>query len=205
MKPTVKISVKNAETIKKLATLAKPAEKGTAFKVGIIDDPEVATYAAYNEFGWVQRVTPKQSVYLSGRLNYSVKKNGFANAPIKPGMTLSSPPRPFLRGTADAKKEEWRDLIAQGIKTIGVQQLPKIIELVARQAQVDVQETIKNNGTDKQKFPDRSPLTKELYAGKFSTTSSGRKRKIEGDSGAGRDKALFLSGTLLQSIGYEIK
>ena len=121
MKPTVKISVKNAETIKKLATLAKPAEKGTAFKVGIIDDPEVATYAAYNEFGWVQRVTPKQSVYLSGRLNYSVKKNGFANAPIKPGMTLSSPPRPFLRGTADAKKEDWRDLIAQGIKTIGVQ------------------------------------------------------------------------------------
>ena len=105
MKPTVKISVKNAETIKKLATLAKPAEKGTAFKVGIIDDPEVATYAAYNEFGWVQRVTPKQSVYLSGRLNYSVKKNGFANAPIKPGMTLSSSPRPFLRGTADAKKE----------------------------------------------------------------------------------------------------
>lgn len=205
MKPTVKISVKNAETIKKLATLAKPAEKGTAFKVGIIDDPEVATYAAYNEFGWVQRVTPKQSVYLSGRLNYSVKKNGFANAPIKPGMTLSSPPRPFLRGTADAKKEEWSDLIAQGIKTIGVQQLPKIIELVARQAQVDVQETIKNNGTDKQKFPDRSPLTKELYEGKFSTTSSGRKRKIESDSGAGRDKALLLSGTLLQSIGYEIK
>ena len=70
---------------------------------------------------------------------------------------------------------------------------------------MDVQETIKNNGTDKQKFPDRSPLTKELYEGKFSTTSSGRKRKIESDSGAGRDKALFLSGTLLQSIRYEIK
>lgn len=205
MKPTVKISVKNAETLKKLASLSKPAEKGTAFKVGIIDDPEVATYAAYNEFGWVQRVTPKQAVYLSGRLNFSVKQNGFAKAPIKPGMTLSSPPRPFLRGTADAKKEEWRDLIAQGIKTIGVQQLPKIIELVARQAQADVQETIKNNGTEKQKFPDRSSLTKKLYEGGFATTSSGRSRKIESDSGAGRDKALFLSGTLLQSIGYEIK
>ena len=186
MKPTVKISVKNAETIKKLATLAKPAEKGTAFKVGIIDDPEVATYAAYNEFGWVQRVTPKQSVYLSGRLNYSVKKNGFANAPIKPGMTLSSPPRPFLRGTADAKKEEWRDLIAQGIKTIGVQQLPKIIELVARQAQVDVQETIKNNGTDKRKFPDRSPVQDETrrsffparYCNPSGTKSNDRRKKF---------------------------
>lgn len=196
MKPTVKISVKNAETIKKLATLAKPAEKGTAFKVGIIDDPEVATYAAYNEFGWVQQVTNKQQWWFRG---WHIEN------PPKEGNALMSPPRPFLRGTAEAKKDEWRNLIAEGISTLGLQALPQIIEDTARQAQVDVQETIKNNGTDKEKFPARSPLTLELYKAKYGTTAKGRPRKIEPDSGAAREQALFLSGALLQSIGYEIK
>lgn len=205
MPPKVKISVKNADALRKLAEIAKPAETKTSFKVGIIDDPEVATYAAYNEFGWVQQVTRKQSAFLSGVLGYDVKSRGFENAPFKPGNTLSSPPRPFLRGTASAKKDEWRDMIAEGISTLGVKALPQIMELTARQAQVDVQETIKNNGTDKEKFPARSPVTLELYKAMYGTTAKGRPRKIESDSGMAREQALFLSGTLLQSIGYEIK
>lgn len=205
MPPKVKISVKNADALRKLAETAKPAKSKISFKVGIIDDPEVATYAAYNEFGWVQQVTRKQSAFLSGVLGYDVKSRGFENAPFKPGNTLSSPPRPFLRSTASAKKEEWRDTIAEGISTLGIKALPQIIELTARQAQVDVQETIKNNGTDKEKFPARSPVTLELYRAMHGTTAKGNARSFESDSGAGREQALLLSGTLLQSIGYEIK
>ena len=29
--------------------------------VGILDDPQTATYGAYVEFGWTQQVTPKQA------------------------------------------------------------------------------------------------------------------------------------------------
>lgn len=195
MPPKVKISVKNADALRKLAETAKPAKSKISFKVGIIDDPEVATYAAYNEFGWVQQVTGKQSAFLSG----------LVGSRIKVGSTLSSPPRPFLRGTAEAKKGEWRDMIAEGISNLGIKALPQIIELTARQAQVDVQETIKNNGTDKEKFPARSPLTLEIYRAMYGKTAKGNPRKVESDSGMAREQALFLSGTLLQSIGYEIK
>lgn len=196
MPPKIKISVKNADALRKLAETAKPAKSKISFKVGIIDAPNIATYAAYNEFGWVQQVTNKQQWWFRG---WRIKN------PPKEGNALMSPPRPFLRGTAEAKKDEWRDLIAEGISTLGLQALPQIIEDTARQAQVDVQETIKNNGTDKEKFPARSPLTLELYKAKYGTTAKGRPRKIEPDSGAAREQALFLSGALLQSIGYEIK
>ena len=200
----VKITTKNAQALRALAETRQPLLKATSFKVGILDNPQVATYAAYNEFGWVQAVTGKQSDYLSYKLGYDVEANGHKGQPIRPGMTLHSPPRPFLRGTAAAKKEEWRKALEDGIKVLGLKKLPQILENVARQAQVDVQTTIKNNGTDKQQFPNRSSLTKKLYGLESATTSRGRKRKIEDDAGAARDKALIYSGRLLQSIGYEV-
>lgn len=190
----VRISLKSSDTLRKLSDMSKTRGR-IGFKVGIINNPEVATYAAYNEFGWVQQITPKQAAYLNSILGSQV---------LKVNGTLQSPPRPFLRATAAAKAGEWKDLLSQAIKTLGPDRIKDAVEIVARQAQVDVQETIKNNGTDKQKFPDRSPLTLDLYKATMSKTSSGRPRKIESGSGAARPQALVLSGRLLQSIGYEL-
>ncbi len=195
MAAKIKVSIKSDLVLRKLSDLKKPASKGAGFIVGILNNPEVATYAAYNEFGWVQHVTAKQQWWFRGQ---RVKN------PPKEGNTLMSPPRPFLRATAAAKKDEWRKAVEEGISALGVQNIPQVMELVARQAQVDVQETIRNGGTDQQKFPERSPLTLELYQAKDAKTSKGSKRKIEGDSGSARKQALFRSGKLLQSIGYEI-
>lgn len=53
MKMGVKLTAKNRDALKKLAQSV--SAKVTA-QVGVIRDPEVATYAAYTEFGWVQQV-----------------------------------------------------------------------------------------------------------------------------------------------------
>nr|DAH90065.1 MAG TPA: virion morphogenesis protein [Caudoviricetes sp.] len=199
----VKIELKDVEVLEKLK---RATAQNYEALIGIIDNPEIAKYAAYNEFGWVQTVTPKQSAYLSGLLGYNTKVNGFGEAPVKPGSTLLNPPRPFLRATAKEKQSEWTNTLAKLIKgKTGVLNVAQAVEMMARQAQVDVQTTIKNNGTEKEKFPDRSPLTLKLYDAKDRTTAKGRKRKIESDSGSGRKQALFKTGKMLGAIGYEVK
>lgn len=190
----VRISLKSSDTLRKLSDMSKTRGR-IGFKVGIINNPEVATYAAYNEFGWVQQITPKQAAYLNSILGSQV---------LKVNGTLQSPPRPFLRATAAAKAGEWKDLLSQGIRALGPGRIKESVEEVARQAQLDIQETIKNNGTDKQKFPDRSPMTLDLYRAIKSKTAGGNKRKIEAGSGAASPKALVFSGKLLHSIGYEL-
>lgn len=189
------VTVKVKGDLSKLKALASKIPTAARVKIGIIDNPEVATYAAYNEYGWVQRVTPRQSGFL--RNNFKVD--------VMPGMTLMSPPRPFLRATAKAKSEEWTKTFAEGVQALGIERANKVLELVGRQAQVDVQETIKNNGTGGERFPERSDLTMAIYAEKDAKTEKGRKRKISGTSGSGRTQALVRSGVLLGSIGYEVE
>lgn len=163
-------------------------------KVGIIANPRVATIAAYNEYGWTQQVTQKQVGYM--RLNYGVN--------LRAGSTLSSPPRPFLRGTAKANIVEWKDEIKNGIKALGLKRMPFVMKAVARLAQTDVQNTIRNNATRDEQFPDRSAMTLAIYAVQDALTSKGSRRKIQKNSGSARKKALVHSGELLHSIGYEV-
>lgn len=188
-----------------LNKLMKQIAPRLKIKVGIIDNPDVAEYAAYNEFGWVQKVTGAQAAYLSGALGHDVKTRGMKNAPIKPGYTLMSPPRPFLRATARDCADKWHETIKKGVQKLGVTKLPQVAEMIGRQAQVDVQETIKNNGTSKERFPDRSPLTLELYKRAEALTASGRKRKMAAGAGATRKKALLNSGVMHKTIGYRIE
>ena len=71
-------------------TKSKPAE----VLVGITD-PSVARYAAYQEYGWVQQVTPKQHAWFGAHA-------GWDKAP-KPGSVLVLVPRPFMHSTFLAK------------------------------------------------------------------------------------------------------
>ena len=89
----------------------------------------------------------------------------------------------------------------EALKAKGVKDARAALEIMARQAQVDIQETIRNNGSRSTKFPDRSLFTTLLYDVK--DERKGRNRTA--DSGSGRDKALVKVGTMLHSVGYEIK
>ena len=193
MSDAVQVKIKNPGALKKIAD-AVP--KKMSVKVGIIDNPEIAEYASYNEFGWVQRVTAKQSGFFKHEFGIDIE-------PFK--TVLSAPPRPFLRATASAKSDEWSQIFAEALKQLGVKNMRKAALLMARQAQTDVQETIRNNGTKDEKFEDRSELTAKIYAAKDALTAKGKKRKRERDSGSAREKALVKTGALLSAIGYEIE
>lgn len=186
------ITIRCKGDFKKIMERLNDIPKHAEAKIGVFD-ADIAEYAAYNEFGWAQQVTGRQSSYLRHAFGVNVRE----------GNTLMSPPRPFLRATASAKAEQWaktfRDGMAHGVP------FRVALEAVARQAQVDIQQTIIHNGVDGgQKFPKRSPLTLAIYAAKDANTPSGRKRKIEGDSGSARDDALYKTGALLHAISYKL-
>ena len=192
-KTVVSVTLKD-DKLKKLLKDVKDASKATV-AVGVLGDPEVATYASYNEFGWVQRVTPKQAFFLN-------KTYGLT---LNPGYTLMSPPRPFLRSTARDSAKDWAKALGEGIRLLGPEKIEDALLMMGRQAQVDVQKTIKNAGTDKEKFPLRSPMTMQIYQVKDELTAKGNKRSIERGSGSARPQALFKTGVLLGAIGYELR
>lgn len=192
MADVVQVKIKNPGALQKIAD-AIP--KKASVKVGIIDNPEIATYGAYNEFGWVQRTTPKQRRFLGKEFDVHLKK----------GTILMNPPRPFLRATASAKSEDWSEIFSESLKRLGIKNFRQAAKIMARQAQADVQLTIRNNGTDQEPFPDRSGMTAKIYAVKDERTAKGKKRKRERDSGSASEKALVKTGALLSAIGYEIE
>ena len=106
-----------------------------------------------------------------------------------------------MRATFADEVGNWKKILAAGLKAKGVKDARAALEIMARQAQVDIQETIRNNGSRSTKFPDRSLFTTLLYDVK--DERKGRNRTA--DSGSGRDKALVKVGTMLHSVGYEIK
>lgn len=187
------IKVQRSGGIQKVAV--EYGSVGSPHAVIGITDPEVAAYATYNEYGWVQRTTKKQAGYFLN--NYGIM--------LKPGTPLKSPPRPFMRATFADEIGHWQKILAEGLKFYGVTNARAALEVMARQAQVDIQETIKNNGSRSHKFPDRSGLTMMLYDIKDEKTPRGKLRDRSSDSGSGRGKALFKVGTMLNSVGYEIK
>ena len=173
-------------------------------EVGVAD-ASIAPYATYVEYGWVQRVTGKQSLFLSNAIGKPVPrredgKPNFQAAAIKPGMALVNPPRPFLRGTMAAEAPKWRETAKKALhKTLDKE---KALAILGRQAADDVRMTITSGGTSKETFPERSPLTMALY--KPLNKSRGKK----GGRGAGNvstSKPLVLTGKLMNSIGFELK
>jgi hypothetical protein len=172
-------------------------------EVGVAD-ASIASYATYVEYGWVQRVTGKQSLFLSNAIGKPVPrredgKPNFQAAAIKPGMALVNPPRPFLRDTMAAEAPKWRKTAKKALhKTLDKE---RALAILGRQAADDVRMTITSGGTSKEKFPERSSLTLELYRQK----AEAKGRKGKGGGNLTTAKPLVLTGKLLNSIGFEVK
>ena len=170
-------------------------------------DASIAEYAQYVEFGWVQRVTPKQSLFLSGAIGRPVPMGDrgqpdFANPAIKPGVALVNPPRPFLRGTLVAEQEKWKAVLKKALA--GMKDPSTALAVLGTVAAQDVQATIASGGTSKEKFPERAPLTMELYAAQSAGRKTGGKNHSSKASSA-TTQPMVLSGALLHSISFEVK
>ena len=208
-RPFVKLSIKSLEAVERLKKAAA-SYKGARY-VDIVlkasECPELLdedgeprevnlpSVGFYLERGWAQVVTPDQSGFLRGQYGL----------PIMPGMTLVNPPRPFLGGTLKAEGMEWTKIFAATIKARGIEHLEDALSAVGQQAVADVKDTINNNGTREEKFPNRSPVTMEIYRQQDVYTESGRKRHRDGTGGLDREQALFKSGAMLGAINFWIR
>lgn len=163
-------------------------ENATVAHVGIIDDPEIATIASYQEYGWVQTVTAKQAAMFRHKIG----------AGPAAGSTLTLPARPFFRGTIQAESKHWADTYKRAYKVYGPGNAHKALLATAMKAAEDIRQTLINGGTSLEKFPDRAPLTKRLYAAE----AAGHER--DGTGNIDSDQPLIKSGALLNSIGYQL-
>ena len=157
-----------------------------------IRDPEVATYGRYLEYGWVQRVTPKQNAWLNAQLGTNYKFS-----------TLSNPPRPFMRATFAQKNREWAELFkAQLIQT---QDVTKAFTTLGEIVKADIRETIKQGGCPAGSFPKRSPLTMAMFE---ALGENQKVRKIQGGESLPNNttttQALILNGKLFASIDMKV-
>ena len=122
--------------------------------VGILDDPQTATYGAYVEFGWTQQVTRKQA--------YVFRK--WWNINLKVGKTLYNPPRPFLRGTLWTYSSDWAQITLNVLLRSNFD-IERTYAFIGQHAGQCVQETIASGGIANagQSFPIRSPFTMKVY------------------------------------------
>lgn len=184
MSVTVKINLSGDELKRRLRSKLEEKTKAPRLNVGV-NNAEVATYAQYLEYGWVQRVTPKQAGFFRG-------VHG-VNLPV--GTVLTNPPRPFLRDTATAEGENWGRLFRQAFIDLGSAE--KAIKFLGLHAPADVKETLSKAGTSLGDFPLRSPLT--LLMAKNNHNPKGRNRK-DSTGTLERAEAGISSGKLERSI-----
>lgn len=164
--------------------------KVTSIEVGITD-PQVATYATYVERGWVQRVTPAQSLYF---LNQGI------SPPPKAGSSLVNPPRPFFSGTIAARSADWKRLLERFVKANGYKSLIQGLELVALEAQSDIKDTVASGRVrGGEAFEERSDLTMALYA------QETKGKKTDGTGSLSNRQPLNKTGTLFNSISWRFK
>ena len=150
-------------------------------------ETNVASVAQYLEYGWVQRVTKKQSGWFFG-------VNGLS---VTPGSVLFMPPRPFLRSTLRHRADDWVEVFHNAfMRHQG--DLELALAEVGMIAANDVQQTIVNAGIDGEQFPRRSPLTQKLYE------IYQQDHKTDGLGNLSGDKPLVSSGLLLASISYQL-
>lgn len=196
----------NIKTLKIFDEIKKEAKRSTGrfVDVGINSrdgakqyDPQggagakasVAQVGMYQEFGWVQTTTAKQSRFFG--LEWGLK--------LRKGTSLMMPPRPFLRGTLEAEKDKWVEVIGAAIKRHGLQDLKSALVEVGQIAQFDIQSTIADGKTSKEEFPRRSKLTMAIYA------AQAEDHKTDGTGGISGDKPLFKTGVLMNSISYNLR
>lgn len=146
MAVTVKMSLSADELKRRLKTKLEEKTKAPRLMVGV-NNADVATYAQYLEYGWVQRVTPKQAGFF----------RGVHGVNLKVGTVLTNPPRPFLRDTARAEGANWGEMFKKAFIELGSAE--KAIKFLGLHAPADVKETLSKAGTSLGAFVPRSPLT----------------------------------------------
>lgn len=164
------------------------AEKGKKVEIGFFD-PEKATIAMYLEYGWMQRITPKQAGYFKG----AHKVN------LKVGNTLYMPPRPFIRGTFEAKHKEWIELAQKVFKNR--LDVNATLEILGNRAVEDIQASILKGGTGKEQFAPRSSLTMALIE---SSLAKGKHKTDETPNTSQTTKPLQRSGSLFPALTYRM-
>lgn len=170
--------------------LASQLKDGQRVNVGVNNNREVATYATYLEYGWTQKVTPKQEAFFRATL-------GHENAP-KVGATLVMPARPTFHSTAAFKAKPWADIVGAMIRK-GSYSSSTILATVGAVAMSDLKQTIAQGGTSEQSFAPRSPLTMRML--EYRARSTGH--EVGGSSAT--TKPLVLSGKFLNSITYQLE
>ena len=169
----------------------RKAPEPMSVNVGIINNPRVAQYAAYLEYGWIQKVTGRQAAWFKAKLG--------ENAPKK-GAILILPPRPIFGATKREHANKWLNLVRASITSAhGRLDDERILARVGAVAAQDIKDTIAHNGTQSEKFANRSSLTLALLA----ESASGHKTDATG--GSSRAQALVRTGALIGSIGYRIE
>lgn len=164
------------------------AKKGKKVEIGFFDSKK-ATIASYLEYGWVQRITPKQAGYFRGihRVN------------LKAGNTLYMPPRPFMRGTFEAKHKEWIGLAQKFFKNR--LDVNATLEILGNRAVEDIQASILKGGTGKEQFAPRSPLTMALIEANLKDEN----HKTDGTPNTSQTtKPLYRSGSLFSALTFRM-
>lgn len=198
------ISFKSERLCEELRNRANAAAGRKAIRVGVTKE-DVVDYARYVEFGWVQRVTAKQSLFLSAAIGRPVPNRAdgrpaFSAAAVKVGTSLVNPPRPFLRGTLSAEGKKWAAILKNKLAQTG--DPDQALDAVGAVAVGDIMNTIASGGTSKEKFEKRSPLTMALLKASAEGHDA-RGRNAAGKSNSTTDQPLVLNGNLLNSIGYK--
>lgn len=143
------ISIKGGDRWRKaLSKLAQ--DKVIKVRAGVLegatttDGKSVATYAAYNEFGAVVRVTPKMKAFFRYRFGVNLKKDA-----------LVIPARPFMRTTLEKHQSEWVNMVAAALKA-GL--MPEdVLKKIGERMASDIQKQIMSNME-----PENSKFTKMI-------------------------------------------
>lgn len=168
----------------------KKAKEPMSVEVGIIDNPKVAKYAAYLEYGWVQTVTGKQAKWFRAQLGDSAPKKG---------SVLIMPPRPIFAATKRAHGNKWTNYVKTAISTSnGRVDTEKLLAAVGTIAAGDIRDTIAHNGTPEEQFPERAPLTLALLG------KAAEGHRTDGTGSLSRSQALVRSHALINSVRYKI-
>ena len=197
---SVQMDTSNTDRLLKELAQVQKLEAKVGVDAGAVEHNGTPTseIALYLEYGWVQRVTAKQTGFFWGHgLNVH--------------NTLNMPPRPTFAYTAKRNHDKWEKL---GAKVLGSSEFVlkplataiRALNTVCLVAQSDVQETITTNGHGS--FAPRAPLTIAMYSAPYWGSASSEvrnKRNASAKNASMGAKALVYKGDFLRSITYEIK
>lgn len=197
---SVKMDTSNTDRLLKELAQVQKLEAKVGVDAGAVEHNGAPTseVALYLEYGWVQRVTAKQTGFFWGHgLNVH--------------NTLNLPPRPTFAYTAKRNHDKWEKLGAKVLSSSKFVLSPlataiRALNTVCLVAQNDVQETITTNGHGS--FAPRAPLTVAMYSSGYWSRTGGEvrnKRNASAKNASMSAKALVYKGDFLRSIAYEIK